>query len=83
MLVYSVECFIHHLHVFLDSQILGMQLNDVFHVCNPSIFRKYILQVKLLVHLFELILFNHVPKRQNNFVDNITNNILDWNLSHA
>ena len=53
-----------------------MQLNGVYHVHNQVLFRKY-LRVNLLVHEFETITFNHVPRAQNNYVDAIANNILD------
>jgi ribonuclease HI len=82
LLVDVLDHRICHLHVCLDSQFLVMQLNDIYHVHNPRFFRKYI-QVKLLVCSFESISFSHGPKKQNNFVDNIANNILDWHLTHA
>jgi hypothetical protein len=61
LLVDALEHRIHHLHVCLDSQLLIMKLNNVYHVLNPCLFIKY-LQVKLLVHSFESISFSHVPR---------------------
>ena len=71
-----------HLHVHLDSLLLVMQLNGVYRVHNPVLFRRY-LQVKLLIREFETITFNHVPREQNHYVDSIANHILDWNLTHT
>jgi ribonuclease HI len=38
---------IRHLSVFLDSQLVVLQLNNVYHVRDPCLFRKY-LQVRIL-----------------------------------
>ena len=59
-----------------------MQLNGVYRVHNPILFRRY-LRVKLLMHEFEIITFSHVPRAQNHYVDSIANHILDWHLAHA
>ena len=47
LLVDALAHRIFHLHVHLDSLLLVMQLNGVYHVHNQVLFRKY-LQVKLL-----------------------------------
>lgn len=82
LLVNALDHRILHLHVCLDSLLLVMQLNNVYHVHIPVLFKKY-LRVKLLAREFESIIFNHVPRTQNHYVDTIANSILDWNLSHA
>jgi len=71
-----------HLHVCLDSLLLVMELNGVYHAHNQILFRVY-LQVKMLVRGFETITFSHVPRAQNNYVDTIENNVLGWHLSHV
>ena len=58
-----------------------MQLNGVYRVHNPILFRRY-LTVKLLIHEFEIITFSHVPRAQNHYVDSIANTILEWHLAH-
>ena len=58
-----------------------MQLNGVYRVHNPILFRIY-LRVKLLMREFEIITYSHVPRAQNHYVDSISNHILDWNLAH-
>lgn len=70
-LVDSIHHHILHLYVCLDSLLLVMQLNDIYHVCNHVLFRKY-LRGKILACEFESISFNHVPIEQNNYVDTIT-----------
>ena len=79
LLVDALAYRILHIHVHLDYLLFIMQLNGMYHVHNQVIFRKY-LRVKLLVREFETITFNHVPRAQNNYVDVISNNILDWHL---
>ena len=71
-----------HLHVHLDSLLLVLQLNGVYRVHNPILFRQY-LRVKLLIREFRFITFNHIPRRQNHYVDQIANHVLDWHLSHT
>ena len=68
LLVDALAHRILHLHVHLDSLLLVMQLNGVYHVHNQVLFRKY-LQVNLFVREFETITFSHVPRAQNNYVD--------------
>jgi len=75
------HCFL-HIHVLLDSLLLVMQLNGVYHVHNQVLFRKY-LRVTLLVREFENITFSHVPKAKNHYVDTIANKILYLHLSHV
>jgi hypothetical protein len=67
---------IHHLHVYLNSQLVVSQFNNVYHVCDPYLSRKY-LQVKIMSRNFESITLTHTPRSSNQFVDNITNEILD------
>ena len=59
-----------------------MQLNGVYRVHNPILFRRY-LRVKILMCEFQIITLSHVPRPQNHYVDSIANNILDWHLAHA
>ena len=82
LLANSLSHRILHLHVRLYSLLLVMQLNGAYRVHNPILFRRY-LQVKILMHEFEIITFSHIPRAQNHYVYSIANNILDWNLAHA
>ena len=52
---------IRHLSIFLDSQLVVLQLNNVYHVCDPCLFRKY-LQVRLLSRHFDSITFTNIPR---------------------
>ena len=59
-LVSFLHLGIHHLDVFLDSQLLVSQLNNCYWVHNPCLFRKFLCTRHLVRH-FEYITFMHVP----------------------
>lgn len=56
LLANALDHRILYLHVHLDSLLLVMQLNDVYHAHNLVLFRKY-LRVKILAREFESITF--------------------------
>jgi ribonuclease HI len=72
---------IRHLSILLESQLVVLQLNNVYHVCDPCLFRKY-LQVRLLSRHFYFITFTHIPRQFNQITDNLANIVLDWHISH-
>jgi ribonuclease HI len=72
---------IRHLSVFLDSQLVILQLNNVYRVHDPCLFHKY-LQVRLLSRHFDSITFTHIPRQLNQITDNLANIVLDWHISH-
>jgi ribonuclease HI len=73
-----------HLSILLDSQLVVLQLNNVYRVRDPCLFHKY-LQVRLLTHHFDSITFTHIPLHLhilNKITDHLGNIVLDWNISH-
>jgi ribonuclease HI len=70
-----------HLSVFLDSQLVILHLNNVYRVCDPCLFRKY-LQVRLLSLHFDSITFTHIPRKLNQIMNNLAYIVLDWHISH-
>ena len=60
LLAIALQLGIHHLDVFLDSQLHVSQLNNYYRVCDPCLFIKY-LCTKQMVRTFESITFTHVP----------------------
>ena len=82
LLVDALSHRILHLHVHLDSLLVVLQLNGVYRVHNPLLFRQY-LRVKILIREFRFITFHHIPRDQIHYVDQIANHILDWYLSHT
>jgi ribonuclease HI len=81
LLVEANHRHIRHLSVLLDSQLVVLQLNNVYRVRDPCLFRKY-LQVRLLSRHFDSITFTHIPRQFNQIADNMANIILDWHISH-
>ena len=77
----SIHLHIHHLSILLDSQLFVLQLNNVYCVHDPCLFRKY-LQVRLLSRHSDSITFTHIPRQFNQIVDNMDNLVLYWHLSH-
>jgi ribonuclease HI len=67
---------IHHLSIFLDSQLVVLQLNNVYRVRDPCLFRKY-LQVRLLSRHFNSITFTHIQRQLNQTTDELANMVLD------
>jgi ribonuclease HI len=72
---------IRHLSIFLDSQLVVLQLKNVYCVCDPYLFRKY-QQIRLLSRHFDSITFTHIPRQLNQITDNLDNIVLDWHISH-
>ena len=68
------------MHIYLDSQLVVSQLNEVFEIWDSHMFRKY-LHEQILSRQFYHIAFTHVPRNQNQRIDRIANNILNWNAS--
>ena len=60
LLTEASHLHIHHLSVLLDSQLVVLQLNNVYRVRDPCLFHKY-LQVRLLSRHFDSITFTHIP----------------------
>jgi ribonuclease HI len=81
LLVEASHIHICHLSILLDSQLVVLQLNNVYRVCDPCLFHKY-LQVRLLSRNFESIKFTHIPRQFNQIEDNMANLVLVFNLSH-
>ena len=81
LLAIALQLGIHHLDVFLDSQLLVSQLNNYYRVCDPYLFRKF-LRTKQMVRAFESITFTHVPINLNSVADQMDNDILNWHIHH-
>ena len=71
---------IRHMDIYINSQLVVSQLNQEFEVRDSHLFRKY-LHAKILSRQFDHITFTHVPRNQNQIVDCIAKNILNWNAS--
>ena len=74
-----VNLSIHALLVYLDSQLVVLQLNGHYSVRNPSILRLH-LHIRLLERNFDYITYQHIPRHMNALTDAVTNMVLDRNL---
>ena len=82
LLATTLQLGIHHLDVFLDSQLLVSQLNNHYRFRDPYLFRKY-LRTKHMVRTFESITFTHVPRNLNSVTDQMANDILNWHIHNS
>ena len=82
LLAATLQLGIHHLDVFLDSQLLVSQLNNHNQVHDPYLFRKY-LRTKHMVRTFESITFTHVPRNLNSVADQMANDFLNWHIHNS
>ena len=81
LLATALQIGIHHLDVFLDSQLLVSQLNNYNRVRDPWLFRKF-LCTKQMVREFSSITFTHVPRNLNSVADQMANDVLEWHIHH-
>ena len=79
LLAAALQLGIHHLDVFLDSQLLVSQLNNHYRVRDPCLFINY-LRTKHMVKTFESITFTHVPRNLNSVMNQMANDILNWHI---
>ena len=68
--------------VFLDSQLVVSQLNNIYQVRNPFLFRLF-LRVFLLQLSFQFITFIHIPRANNQMVYSLANQAIDWHINHS
>ena len=73
---------IESLVVYLDSQLIVSQLNNIYEVRDPSLYRQY-LRVRLLQRSFTYINYLHIPGSHNWLADSIANQALDWHINHS
>ena len=79
------EAFSHEIHslvVYLDSQLIMSQLNNIYRVRDPCLYRQY-LRVRLLQRSFTYINYFHIPRSHNWLADSIANQALAWLINHS
>ena len=79
LLTKSINLDIHTFLVNLDSQLVVLQLNNHYSVRNLHILRLY-LRIRLLERHFDLITYQHIPRRMNILTDTVANIVLDRHL---
>ena len=81
LLVDAITLRIHHLVVRLDSQLVVLQLSNVYSIQSPTLLRIY-LRIRLLERHFDYIEYQHIPRSLNTLTDALANYVLDRHLNH-
>jgi hypothetical protein len=77
----AISLKICHLVVRLDSQLVVLQLSNVYTIRSPTLLRVY-LRICLLEHYFDYIEYQHIPICLNTLTDALDNYVLDIHLDH-
>ena len=81
LLVDAISLGIHRLVVRLDSQLVVLQLSNVYSIRSPTLLRVY-LRIRLLERRFDHIEYQHIPRSLNTLTDALDNYVLDRHLNH-
>jgi ribonuclease HI len=81
LLVDAVSLGIHCLVVRLDSQLVVLQLSNVYSIRSPTLLRVY-LRIRLLERHFDHTEYQHIPRSLNTLTDALANYVLDRYLNH-
>jgi ribonuclease HI len=77
----AISLEIRHLVVRLDSQLVVLQLSNVYSIRSPTLLRVY-LRIRLLERYFDYIEYQHIPICLNTLTDALANYVLDRHLNH-
>jgi ribonuclease HI len=81
LLVDAISLGIHHLVVRLDSQLIVLQLSNIYYIRSPTLLWVY-LRIRLLERYFDHIEYHHIPRCLNTLTDALANYVLDRHLNH-
>ena len=81
LLVDVISFGIRHLVVWLDSQLVVLQLSNIYSIRSPTLLWVY-LQIRLLERYFDHIEYQHIPRCLNTLIDALANYVLDKHLNH-
>jgi ribonuclease HI len=81
LLVDVISLGILHLVVRLDSQLVVLQLSNVYSIRSPTLLRVY-LRILLLECYFDHIEYQHIPRCLNTLAGALANYVLDRHLNH-
>ena len=81
LLVDAISRGIRRLVVRLDSQLVVLQLSNIYSIRSPTLLRVY-LQILLLEWYFDHIEYQHIPRHLNTLNDALANYVLDRHLNH-
>jgi ribonuclease HI len=81
LLIDAIFLDIHHLVIRLDSQLVVLQLSNVYAIQSPTLLRVY-LRICLLERYFDYIEYQHIPICLNTLIDALANYVLNKHLGH-
>jgi ribonuclease HI len=81
LLVDAISLRIHYLVVRLDSQLVVLQLSNVYSIRGPTLLSIY-LRIRLLERHFDYIEYQHIPRSLNTLKNALANYVLDRHLNH-
>jgi ribonuclease HI len=81
LLVDAISLGIRYLVVRLDSQLVVLQLSNVYSIRSPTLLRIY-LRIHLLERHFYYIEYQHIPRSLNTLTDALANYVLERHLNH-
>ena len=81
LLIDVVSLRICHLIVQLNSQLVVLQLSNVYSIRSPTLLRVY-LRICLLEGHFDYIEYQHIPRCLNTLINDLDNYVLDKHLRH-
>jgi hypothetical protein len=81
LLVDAISLGIRHLVVRLDSQLVVLQLSNVYYIRSPTLLR-ICLRIRLLERHFDYIEYQHIPRCLNTLTDALANYVLNRHLNH-
>jgi hypothetical protein len=67
--------------VRLDSQLVVLQLSNVYSIRSPTLLRVY-LRIRLLERHFDYIEYQHISRNLNTLTDALANYVLDRHLNN-
>jgi ribonuclease HI len=81
LLVDAISLGIRRLVVRLDSQLVVLQLSNVYSIRSPTLLRVY-LRIRLLERHFDYIEYQHISRNLNTLTDALANYVLDRHLNN-
>jgi ribonuclease HI len=77
----AISLGIRRLVVRLDSQLVVLQLSNIYTIRSLTLLRVY-LRIRLLERYFDYIEYQHIPRCLNTLTNALANYVLDRHLDH-
>ena len=81
LLTESLDNDVREIRVYLDSELVVQQLNQVYTIRNPLLLRTF-RRVRILERSFDHVTYQHIPRHLNVVADSLANYVLYWYISY-